>query len=195
MFSDVWTHRSALRFVSTARPRTPRLKQSFLMIITGEVKIATRNMFYDEQGKHRRTKKEVQTSMEISEQDTALSEKAKSMRATFHKNIPMFSHLQRCITSQIMKKTMQAENMFSRLIKEYTDRQGVTEQLKVENQLEQVGRMNNIQACVREVAENEIIQHNCDSGIFSRVPLQGGMFTSSKGGKEIENVHVFLYNC
>ncbi|MGF0034615.1 hypothetical protein ACQRBN_16915 [Bariatricus sp. SGI.154] len=35
-----------------------------------------------------------------------------------------------------MKKTMQAENMFSRLIKEYTDRQGVTEQLKVENQLE-----------------------------------------------------------
>ena len=29
----------------------------------------------------------------------------------------------------------QAENMFSRLVKEYADRQGVTEQLKAENQL------------------------------------------------------------
>ena len=44
----------------------------------------------------------------------------------------------------------QAENMFSRLVKEYADGQGVTEQLKAENQLEWVGRMNNIQACVGE---------------------------------------------
>lgn len=51
----------------------------------------------------------------------------------------------------------QAENMFSRLVKEYADRQGVTEQLKAENQLEWVGRMNNIQACVRELIECEII--------------------------------------
>ncbi|MBS5696224.1 MAG: TnpV protein [Lachnospiraceae bacterium] len=51
----------------------------------------------------------------------------------------------------------QAENMFSRLVKEYADRQGVTEQLKAENQLEWVRRMNNIQACVREVVEREII--------------------------------------
>ncbi len=51
----------------------------------------------------------------------------------------------------------QAENMFSRLVKGYADRQGVTEQLKAENQLEWVGRMNNIQACVRELIECEII--------------------------------------
>ena len=51
----------------------------------------------------------------------------------------------------------QAENMFSRLVKEYADRQGVTEQLKAENQLEWVGRMNNIQACVREIVNEEII--------------------------------------
>lgn len=51
----------------------------------------------------------------------------------------------------------QAENMFSRLVKEYADRQGVTEQLKAENQLEWVGKMNNIRACVREVVEKEII--------------------------------------
>ncbi len=47
----------------------------------------------------------------------------------------------------------QAEDMFSRLVKEYADRQGVTEQLKEENQLEWVGRINNIWACVGEVVE------------------------------------------
>ena len=51
----------------------------------------------------------------------------------------------------------QAENMFSRLIKEYADRQGVTEQFKADNQLLWVHTMNNIRACVREVVEREII--------------------------------------
>ena len=45
----------------------------------------------------------------------------------------------------------QAEDMFSRLVKEYAGRQGVTEQLKAENQLLWVQRMNIIRACVREV--------------------------------------------
>ena len=35
----------------------------------------------------------------------------------------------------------QAEEMFSRLVKEYADRQGVTEKLKAENQLEWVGQI------------------------------------------------------
>lgn len=51
----------------------------------------------------------------------------------------------------------QAGDMFSRLVKEYADRQGVTERLKAENQLLWVGKMNNIRACVREVVEREII--------------------------------------
>lgn len=51
----------------------------------------------------------------------------------------------------------QAENMFSRLVKEYAGRQGVTEQLKEENQLEWVGRINNIRACAREIVNSEII--------------------------------------
>lgn len=51
----------------------------------------------------------------------------------------------------------QAEDMFSRLVKEYADRQGVTERLKAKNQLEWVGKMNNIRACVREIIEREII--------------------------------------
>ena len=51
----------------------------------------------------------------------------------------------------------QAEDMFSRLVKEYADRQGVTEQLKEENQILWGQIMNNIRACVREVAESKII--------------------------------------
>ena len=51
----------------------------------------------------------------------------------------------------------QAEDMFSQRVKEYADRQEVTEQLKAENQILWVQKMNNIQACVREVVEREII--------------------------------------
>ena len=50
----------------------------------------------------------------------------------------------------------QAEDMFSRLVKEYADRQGVTEQLKAENQLLWVQKMNNIRACVREIVNSEM---------------------------------------
>lgn len=51
----------------------------------------------------------------------------------------------------------QAENMFLRLVKQMAECEGVTEQLKVENQMEWVGRMNNIQTCVREVVNKELI--------------------------------------
>ena len=51
----------------------------------------------------------------------------------------------------------QAEDMLFRLVKEYSDRQGVTERLKAENQLLWVGKMNNVRVCVREVVEREII--------------------------------------
>ena len=51
----------------------------------------------------------------------------------------------------------QAEDMFSRLVKEYAERQGVTERLKAKNQLLWVQKMNNIQACVREVVNSEMI--------------------------------------
>lgn len=51
----------------------------------------------------------------------------------------------------------QAEEMFSRLVREYANKQGVTEQLKAENALEWMGRMNNIRTCAKEVVECEII--------------------------------------
>ncbi len=51
----------------------------------------------------------------------------------------------------------QAEDMFSRLVKEYAEKQGVTEQLEEENQILWVQKMNNIRACVREVVDSEFI--------------------------------------
>lgn len=51
----------------------------------------------------------------------------------------------------------QAEEMYHRLIKEMAKKQGVTEQLKATDQMAWVGKMNNIQACAREVVNNEVI--------------------------------------
>lgn len=59
--------------------------------------------------------------------------------------------------SYLLDIDKQAEDMFLRLVKEYADKQGVTEQLKVEKTQEWIGRMNNIQACAREVVNNELI--------------------------------------
>ena len=44
-----------------------------------------------------------------------------------------------------------------KLVREYAERQGVTEQLKAENQLLWVQKMNNIRMCVREIVEREIL--------------------------------------
>lgn len=51
----------------------------------------------------------------------------------------------------------QAKDMFFRLVKEYADRQGVTEQLKADKPLEWVQRMNNIRNAVGEVVNAELI--------------------------------------
>jgi len=51
----------------------------------------------------------------------------------------------------------QAENMFSRLVKEYADRQGVTEQLKAENQMLWVQRMNSIRNRATEIVNADLI--------------------------------------
>ncbi len=51
----------------------------------------------------------------------------------------------------------QAKDMLFRLVKEYADREGVAEQLKVENSLEWVGRMNSIKNRVEEVIFHDFI--------------------------------------
>ena len=51
----------------------------------------------------------------------------------------------------------QAQERFKRLIEDMKQAQGITEQLKAENALEWVQRLNNIRACAREVVNDEII--------------------------------------
>lgn len=51
----------------------------------------------------------------------------------------------------------QAEDMFFRLVKQVAESEGVTEQLKAENQMEWVRRMNNIRDRVEEFVNVELI--------------------------------------
>ena len=51
----------------------------------------------------------------------------------------------------------QAEDILFRLVKQMAEREGVTEQLKADNQMEWVARMNNIRNRATEIIDNDII--------------------------------------
>ena len=51
----------------------------------------------------------------------------------------------------------QAQERFERIVEKMKRAQGITEQLKAENQMEWVARMNIIQSCAREIVNKEII--------------------------------------
>ena len=50
-----------------------------------------------------------------------------------------------------------AEEMFSELVNQMKSSEGITEQLKAENQMEWVRRMNNIRSRAAEIVSNELI--------------------------------------
>lgn len=51
----------------------------------------------------------------------------------------------------------QAQQLFSRLVKQYAEKEGITEQLKATNQMKWVRRMNNIRSRVIEVVNAEVV--------------------------------------
>ena len=51
----------------------------------------------------------------------------------------------------------QAEDMFSRRVKELAERDGITETLKAENQMLWVQRMNTVQKTATEIVNNDLI--------------------------------------
>ena len=61
------------------------------------------------------------------------------------------------LTGYLADLNKQAEEMFSRLVEQMAEREGVTEQLKADNQMEWVGRMNNIRNRAIESVNNELI--------------------------------------
>ena len=51
----------------------------------------------------------------------------------------------------------QAADMFSRLVEQMKVNEGVTEQLKADDQMDWVSRMNNIESRAREIVNNDLI--------------------------------------
>ena len=51
----------------------------------------------------------------------------------------------------------EAQSLFSRLVKEYAEKEGVSEQLKAANQMAWVPRMNNIRERATEVVNSEVV--------------------------------------
>ena len=51
----------------------------------------------------------------------------------------------------------ECNQMMDRLVEQMKEAHGVTEEMKMQNQMAWVGRMNNIRACAEEIVEKEIV--------------------------------------
>ena len=51
----------------------------------------------------------------------------------------------------------QAQELFSRLVKDYAKKEGITEQLKSTDHMKWVQKMNNIRECVMEIVYSEVV--------------------------------------
>ena len=61
------------------------------------------------------------------------------------------------LNSHLAEIDKQAEDMFFRVVKQLAEKEGVTEKLKAENQMEWVGWMNNIRARATEIVNTDLI--------------------------------------
>lgn len=61
------------------------------------------------------------------------------------------------LTTYLADINEQAEEMFFRLVKQLAEKEGVTQQLKTDNQMQWVRRMNNIRNRVTEIVNAELI--------------------------------------
>ena len=66
-------------------------------------------------------------------------------------------HKARFCNTDCTKAHQQAEAMFSRLVKQLSEKEGVTEALKEENQMLWVQRINNIRSAAMEIVSSELI--------------------------------------
>ncbi len=61
------------------------------------------------------------------------------------------------LNSHLVEIDNQATEMFDRLVKQMAEKEGITEQLKEQDQMVWVGAMNNIRSAVEEIILSEII--------------------------------------
>lgn len=77
----------------------------------------------------------------------------KQHRRVLYTNLLMSGKL----NSHLAELNKQAEDMFFRVVKQIAEKEGVTEKLKAENQMEWVGRMNNIRNRATEIVNADLI--------------------------------------
>lgn len=61
------------------------------------------------------------------------------------------------LRSHLADVEQDAQSLFLRLVKQYAEKESVTEQLKAENPMEWVGKMNNVQNMVTETINTDFI--------------------------------------
>ena len=61
------------------------------------------------------------------------------------------------LDSHLADINQQAEDMFSQLVKQMAEQEGITEQLKAKNQMEWVGQIDNVRNQAEEIIYNELI--------------------------------------
>ena len=59
--------------------------------------------------------------------------------------------------SHLVDVEEQVQDLFSRLVKEHAEKEGITEQLKAKDQIKWVQQMNNIRECVIEIINTEVM--------------------------------------
>ena len=74
-------------------------------------------------------------------------------RKVFYINLLISGKLQ----SHLADVEEQAQDMFDRLMKQRAERECITEKLKADNQMEWVGRMNNLRSAVTETVNAEVV--------------------------------------
>ena len=75
-----------------------------------------------------------------------------------HRKIRYYNLLTSCeLTSYLANIDEEATNMYDRLVKQFIKQEGVTEQLKADNQMLWVKKINNINNRVTEIVNHEII--------------------------------------
>lgn len=74
-------------------------------------------------------------------------------KKVFYTNLLTSGKLQ----SHLVDVEEQAQELFDRLMKQRAEREGITEKLKADNQMEWVGRMNALRSAVTETVNTEVI--------------------------------------
>ena len=74
-------------------------------------------------------------------------------RKVFYTNLLTSGKLQ----SYLSEVETQAQELFDRLMKQRAEREGITEKLKADNQMEWIGRMNALRSAVTEAVNAEVI--------------------------------------